>query len=145
MATQPDTGRVTILTPARVWVLFGLLCVAGIFNAMDRPIIAILKPDMSKEMGWSDADFGNLAAVTQFAAALSFLFTGWLVDRLGVRKSMITGVSAWSFAAMAHGWAVTTAHVVFARVGLGATEAVQTPLTIKTVATLFTPDRKSVV
>ena len=143
MATLPDTGRATILTPARVWVLFGLLCVAGIFNAMDRPIIAILKPDMSKEMGWTDADFGNLAAVTQFAAALSFLFTGWLVDRLGVRKSMITGVSAWSFAAMAHGWAVTTAHVVFARVGLGATEAVQTPLTIKTVATLFTPDKRS--
>ena len=143
MATLPDTGRATFLTPARVWMLFGLLCVAGIFNAMDRPIIAILKPDMSKEMGWTDADFGNLAAVTQFAAALSFLFTGWLVDRLGVRKSMITGVSAWSFAAMAHGWAVTTAHVVFARVGLGATEAVQTPLTIKTVATLFTPDKRS--
>ena len=143
MATIPDTGRATILTPARVWVLFGLLCVAGVFNAMDRPIIAILKPDMSKEMGWTDADFGNLAAVTQFAAALSFLFTGWLVDRLGVRKSMIAGVSAWSFAAMAHGWAVTTAHVVFARVGLGATEAVQTPLTIKTVATLFMPDKRS--
>ena len=143
MATLPDTGRATFLTPARVWMLFGLLCVAGVFNAMDRPIIAILKPDMSKEMGWTDADFGNLAAVTQFAAALSFLLTGWLVDRLGVRKSMITGVSAWSFAAMAHGWAVTTAHVVFARVGLGATEAVQTPLTIKTVATLFTPDKRS--
>ena len=143
MATLPDAGRATILTPGRVWMLFGLLCVAGIFNAMDRPIIAILKPDMSKEMGWTDANFGNLAAVTQFAAALSFLFTGWLVDRLGVRKSMITGVSAWSFAAMAHGWAVTTAHVVFARVGLGATEAVQTPLTIKTVATLFTPDKRS--
>jgi len=133
----------TILTPGRVWALFGLLAVAGIFNAMDRPIIAILKPDMSAEMGWSDADFGRLAAFTQFAAALSFLFTGWLVDRLGVRRSMIAGVSAWSFAAMAHGWAATTAHVIFARVGLGATEAVQTPLIIKTAATLFTPDRRS--
>ncbi|MFM9978204.1 MAG: MFS transporter [Sphingomonadaceae bacterium] len=142
---QPSArpGQATILTPVRVWTLFGLLCVAGIFNAMDRPIIAILKPDMSAEMGWSDADFGNLAAVTQFAAALSFLFTGWLVDRLGVRRGMVAGVSAWSFAAMAHGWAVTTAHVVFARVGLGATEAVQTPLTIKTVATLFSPDQRS--
>jgi len=143
MQTSAKPGQATILTPVRVWTLFGLLCVAGIFNAMDRPIIAILKPDMSREMGWSDADFGNLAAVTQFAAALSFLFTGWLVDRLGVRRGMVAGVSAWSFAAMAHGWAVTTAHVVFARIGLGATEAVQTPLTIKTVATLFSPDQRS--
>jgi MFS transporter, ACS family, hexuronate transporter len=133
----------SLLTPQRRWILFGLLCVAGIFNAMDRPIIAILKPDMSADFGWTDADFGNLAFYTQIAAAVSFLFTGWLVDRLGVRKSMVVGVSAWSLAAMAHGWAVTAWHVIFARVGLGGTEAVQTPLNIKTVATLFEPNKRS--
>jgi MFS transporter, ACS family, hexuronate transporter len=136
-------GAGPILSPVRVWLLFGLLCVAGIFNAMDRPIIAILKPDMSADFGWTDKDFGDLAFYTQMAAAFSFLFTGWLVDRLGVRKSMVVGVTAWSFAAMAHGWAVTMWHVIAARVGLGATEAVQTPLTIKTVATLFEPNRRS--
>ncbi|MCC2975174.1 MFS transporter [Sphingomonas sp. PL-96] len=136
------------MTPApisrsRAWLLFALLCAAGIFNAMDRPIIAILKPDMSAEFGWTDADFGRLAAVTQFAAALSFLFTGWLIDRLGVRRSMVAGVTAWSLAAVAHGWAMTGWQVVAARIGLGATEAVQTPLTIKTVAILFGPKLRS--
>lgn len=125
------------------WSLFTVLCVAGVFNAMDRPIIAILKPDMMADFGWTDSDFGDLAAVTQFSAAFAFLFTGWLVDRLGVNRSMQLGASAWSLAAMAHGWAMTTAHVVAARIGLGATEAVQTPLTIKTVATLFAPDKRS--
>lgn len=132
-----------MITPRLRWFLFGLLCVAGIFNAMDRPVIAILKPDMSADFGWTDEDFGNLAFITQMAAAFSFLFTGWLVDRIGVRHSMIAGVTTWSFAAMAHGWAVTAWHVVAARIGLGATEAVQTPLTIKTVATLFPPDKRS--
>ncbi|ODS94186.1 MAG: hypothetical protein ABS49_12495 [Erythrobacter sp. SCN 62-14] len=56
---------------------------------------------------------------------------------------MQVGASAWSLAAMAHGWATTTSQVVAARVGLGVTEAVQTPLTIKTVATLFAPDKRS--
>lgn len=125
------------------WSLFTVLCVAGVFNAMDRPIIAILKPDMMADFGWSDSDFGDLAAVTQFSAAFAFLFTGWLVDRLGVHRSMQVGATAWSFAAIAHGWAITTTQVVAARVGLGVTEAVQTPLTIKTVATLFEPDRRS--
>ena len=132
-----------IITPRIRWSLFALLCVAGIFNAMDRPIIAILKPDMSADFGWTDKDFGDLAFYTQIAAAVSFLFTGWLVDRLGVRKSMVTGVTAWSLAAMAHGWALTMWHIIAARIGLGATEAVQTPLTIKTVATLFEPNRRS--
>lgn len=125
------------------WTLFVIFCVAGIFNAMDRPIIAILKPDMSADFGWTDKDFGDLGFYTQVAAACSFLFTGWLVDRLGVRRSMIAGITAWSLAAMAHGWAITMAHIVTARVGLGATEAVQTPLTIKTVATLFEPNKRS--
>lgn len=110
---------------------------------MDRPVIAILKPDMSADFGWTDKDFGDLAFITQMAAAFSFLFTGWLVDRIGVRRSMIAGVTTWSFAAMAHGWAVAAWHVVAARIGLGATEAVQTPLTIKTVATLFPADKRS--
>jgi MFS transporter, ACS family, hexuronate transporter len=133
------------ISPRLRWTLFALLAVAGVFNAMDRPIIAILKPDMSADFGWSDKDFGTLAAYTQFAAALSFLFTGWLVDRIGVRKSMITGVTAWSLAAIAHGWALTMWQVVVARIGLGATEAVQTPLNIKTVATLFEPNKRSLV
>ena len=125
------------------WALFTVLCIAGVFNAMDRPIIAILKPDMMADFGWTDSDFGDLAAVTQFSAAFALLFTGWLVDRLGVNRSMQLGASAWSLAAMAHGWAISTAQVVAARVGLGVTEAVQTPLVIKTVATLFEPNRRS--
>lgn len=131
------------ISPRLRWSLFTVLCIAGVFNAMDRPIIAILKPDMMADFGWTDSDFGDLAAVTQFSAAFAFLFTGWLVDRLGVNRSMQVGAAAWSFAAMAHGWALTTAQVVTARVGLGVTEAVQTPLTIKTVATLFPPDKRS--
>ncbi len=125
------------------WSLFTVLCIAGVFNAMDRPIIAILKPDVMDDFGWTDSDFGDLAAVTQFSAAFAFLFTGWLVDRLGVNRSMQVGATAWSFAAIAHGWALTTWQVVTARVGLGVTEAVQTPLTIKTVASLFPPDKRS--
>jgi MFS transporter, ACS family, hexuronate transporter len=131
------------ITPSLRWTLFGLLCVAGIFNVMDRPVIAILKPFMSADFGWSDKDYGDLAFLTQMVAAFSFLITGWLVDKLGVWRSMVAGVTTWSIAAMAHGWASTAWQVVAARVGLGATEAVQTPLTIKTVATLFPPDKRS--
>jgi MFS transporter, ACS family, hexuronate transporter len=131
------------ITPTLRWTLFGLLCVAGIFNAMDRPVIAILKPFMSADFDWSDKDYGDLAFLTQMVAAFSFLVTGWLVDRYGVWRSMVAGVSTWSIAALAHGWAMTAWQVIGARIGLGATEAVQTPLTIKTVATLFPPDKRS--
>jgi MFS transporter, ACS family, hexuronate transporter len=134
---------ISVLTPARRWILFIILALAGISNMMDRQIIALLKSDMSAELNWTDADYASLAAYFQYASAVAFLFTGWLVDRLGVKWGNVIGVGAWSIAAAAHGWATTTWQFVLARIGLGATESMGTPLNIKTIATLFEPDKRS--
>jgi MFS transporter, ACS family, hexuronate transporter len=133
----------SVLTPRLRWIIFGILCLASISNAMDRQIIAILKADMSHDLKWDDNDYGSLAAWFQGAAAVAFLFTGWIVDRLGVKRGNSVGVAAWSIAAMAHGWAVAMWEFIVCRVALGATEAMGTPLTIKTVATVFPPDQRS--
>ena len=133
----------TLLTPTLRWVLFGILCLAGISNALDRQIISLLKTEMSTELGWDDEDYGRLAAYFQIAAAAAFLFTGWLVDKLGVKWGNVIGIAAWSIAAAAHGWASTAWHFVACRIGLGATEAMGTPLTIKTVAAVFPPNQRS--
>jgi MFS transporter, ACS family, hexuronate transporter len=132
-----------MLSPRQRWIIFGILCLAGISNAMDRQIIALLKTEMSLEMGWSDADYGALAAYFQIAAAVAFLFTGWIVDKLGVKWGNVVGVAAWSIAAAAHGAATAMWHFIACRIGLGATEAMGTPLTIKTVATIFPADTRS--
>lgn len=131
------------ITPSLRWVLFGILCLAGISNAMDRQIIALLKSEMSAELGWDDETYGRLAAYFQFAAAAAFLGTGWLVDKLGVKWGNVIGIAAWSLAAAAHGWATAAWHFVACRIGLGATEAMGTPLTIKTVAAVFPADQRS--
>ena len=133
----------TPLTPNLRWVLFGILCLAGISNALDRQIISLLKSEMSAELGWDDETYGRLAAYFQFAAAAAFLVTGWLVDKLGVKWGNVIGVAAWSVAAAAHGWATAAWHFVACRIGLGATEAMGTPLTIKTVAAVFPADQRS--
>lgn len=131
------------LTPTLRWVLFGILCLAGISNALDRQIISLLKTEMSADLGWDDEDYGRLAAYFQFAAAAAFLVTGWLVDKLGVKWGNVIGVAAWSVAAAAHGWATIAWHFVACRVGLGATEAMGTPLVIKTVAAVFPANQRS--
>lgn len=143
MAGAATESRPTPLTPSLRWVLFGILCLAGISNALDRQIIALLKTEMSAELGWDDEDYGRLAAYFQFAAAAAFLFTGWLVDKLGVKWGNVVGIAAWSLAAAAHGWATAAWHFVACRIGLGATEAMGTPLAIKTVAAVFPADQRS--
>lgn len=131
------------LTPTRRYVLFGLLLGAGILNLVDRQIIAVLKPVISADLGWTDDDYGTLAAWFQGSAAVAFLFTGWIVDKAGVKWANPLGVASWSLAAIAHAWAVTMGQFAFVRAALGATEAMGTPSGIKSIATIFPPHLRS--
>ncbi len=131
------------LSTARRWLLFALVITAGILNLVDRQIIAVLKPVISKDLGWTDNDYGTLAAWFQGGAAVAFLFTGWIADKLGVKWANPLGVAAWSIAAMLHGWAQSTVQFVMVRVALGATEAMGTPVGIKSIAAILPPTLRS--
>lgn len=128
---------------ARRGLLFGLVITAGVLNLVDRQIIAVLKPQIALDLGWSDDDYGTLAAWFQAGAATGFLFTGWIADRLGVKWANPVGVAAWSVAALLHGWAHSVTQFVMVRVALGATEAMGTPTATKTVAVVLPPAWRS--
>jgi MFS family permease len=75
------------------WILFALLLAAGILNLVDRQIISVLKPVISKDLGWNDNDYGTLAAWFQGSAAVAFLFTGWIVDAPASNGQIRSGCS----------------------------------------------------
>lgn len=135
------TGR-TQEGPNR-WVLFGFLTTAGILGLVDRQIISVLKPMISAELRWTDAQYGLLGSAFQGATALSLLVAGPIADRLGVRRANAVGVFAWSLSALAHAVAATLGQFAACRVALGATEALGIPTTIKTVAAIFPPHLRS--
>jgi ACS family hexuronate transporter-like MFS transporter len=132
------------MSEARRWSLLALLIVAGILNYIDRQVISILKPMIETDMGWSDHDYGKLASLFQLSAALAYIGTGWIVDRLGVKWATPAGVAAWSLAAMSHGWAMTIGQFSIARMALGATESMGTPASVKTISALFSARMRSV-
>lgn len=125
------------LSPRHRGLLFALVITAGVLNLVDRQIIAVLKPVIAADLGWSDNDYGTLAAWFQTGAAIGFLFSGWIADKLGVKWANPLGVAAWSIAALLHGWARTMIEFTAVRVALGATEAMGTPTGTKTVAAVL--------
>ena len=122
---------------ARSALVLGLITVGGVLNYADRQIIAVLKPMLQDDLGWSDRDYGQVTSVFQLSSAVAFLGTGWLVDRIGWRRANPLAVGLWSLAAMAHAVARTVGQFTWARAWLGATEALGTPTAIKTIAGLF--------
>ena len=143
-----DSASDDVLDPkllARRWWLVGLIVLAGILNLVDRQIISVLKPMIEDDLHWTDADYGKLASLFQFSAAMAYLGVGWIVDRLGVKWATPAGVAAWSLAAMAHGWAFSVGQFAAVRVALGATESMGTPSFVKTLATIFSARLRSFV
>ena len=85
------------------WTICALLFFSVAVNYIDRLTIGILKGPLSERLGWSEVDYGNIAAAFSFAYAFGYLFGGRLLDRLGVKRGLPLFVIVWSAAAMAHG------------------------------------------
>ncbi len=115
-------------------LLVALLFFGTIINYVDRQVLSLLKPTISAEYGWGDAEFAHFASASQLAAAAALLFVGWLIDRFGVRVAYGAAVAIWSLAGMAHAFASTVTGFVAARVVLVAAEAVNTPAAVKGAA-----------
>lgn len=84
-------------------MICGLLFFSVAINYIDRLVIGILKAPLSESLGWSEIDYGNIAAAFSFAYAFGYLLGGRMMDRFGVRRGLPVFVLLWSFAATAHG------------------------------------------
>jgi MFS transporter, ACS family, hexuronate transporter len=91
-------------SPGRVrWIICALLFFSVAVNYIDRLVIGILKKPLSAELGWTETDYGYIAAFFSFAYAFGYLIGGRAIDKLGVKKGLPIFVCLWSFAAVAHG------------------------------------------
>src|SRR5258707_7734773 len=119
------------------WVICALLFFATTINYIDRQVLGILASPLQKELGWSESQYGWIAAAFTGAYAVGLVVVGRMMDRLGTRKGFSIAVVFWSVAAMGHALARTAFGFGIARGGLGLSEAGNFPAAIKTVAEWF--------
>lgn len=119
------------------WVIVTLLFAACTINYIDRQMIGVLKPVLSKELGWSESDYGDIVFFFQLAYAIAYLVFGKLVDTLGARLGYTVAVVIWTVGHMAHGLASTAVQFSLARAGLGIGEAGNFPGGVKAVTEWF--------
>lgn len=119
------------------WVIVSLLFAACTINYIDRQMIGVLKPTLSKEMGWTEKDYADIVFYFQLAYAVAYLAFGKIVDMLGTRLGYSLAVIIWTVGHMAHGLASTITHFAMARALLGVGEAGNFPGGVKAVAEWF--------
>jgi ACS family hexuronate transporter-like MFS transporter len=119
------------------WVVCGLLFLATTINYIDRQVLGILAPDLQREIGWSELDYGRIVIAFQVSYAVMMLFWGRILDRIGTKLGLTIAVAWWSVAAMGTAFARTAFGFGAARFLLGVGEAANFPASIKTVAEWF--------
>lgn len=123
------------------WVIVTLLLLATTINYIDRQILALLKPVLDREMGWTNEQYGYVNSAFQATYALSYVVFGWFIDRCGIKLGYIVSIAMWSLAAAGHGFIGSVRGFVVARFALGAGEGGSFPACIKAVAYWF-PQRE---
>jgi len=88
------------------WTICALLFFATTVNYLDRQVLSLLAPDLSTQFGWSNTDYANIASVFQFVYAISMLFAGRLVDKIGTKTAYVAAIVIWSTGAIMHAFAV---------------------------------------
>lgn len=88
------------------WTICSLLFFATTVNYLDRQVLSLLKPALEEKFGWSNSDYADIAAIFQFTYAISMLFAGRIIDKLGTKKGFAWAISIWSIGAVVHALAI---------------------------------------
>jgi MFS transporter, ACS family, hexuronate transporter len=138
------------------WTICGLLFFATTINYLDRQVLSLLAPKLSEEFHWSETDYANITAVFQFIYALSMLFAGRIIDKLGTKWGYAIAIVIWSLGAILHAESVAVGEAasgllaavgiiavpsvvgfMISRAVLGFGEAGNFPAAIKAIAEYF--------
>jgi MFS transporter, ACS family, hexuronate transporter len=105
------------------WTICALLFFATTVNYLDRQVLSLLQPLLADKFGWSNTDYANIAAVFQFTYAISMLFAGRIIDKLGTKWGYAWALILWSLAAVLHAYAEPLGRAVspfFSSIGFAA-------------------------
>lgn len=72
------------------WVLVAL-AIVGSIGPMSRYSISAFFPAISSDLGWSRSTVGSAQSVNLWAYSILSILTGWMIDRVGSRKTIFIG------------------------------------------------------
>ena len=116
---------------------FLLVIVAGVLSYVDRQMLALLVAEVRKDFYFSAAQYGYVVGVFSVAYSLSNPIWGYLIDRLGVRRSLGAAVAIWSAASALHSTINGITYLAVLRFFLGLAQGVTFPPAIRSATSVF--------
>lgn len=104
------------------WWLCGLMFLATALSFLDRQVLSVVAPVVTKEFGMSNADYSYVTTAFMVSYAVMFFLAGRVMDVIGTRLGMTLSVGLWSVASALHATAHSAMQLGLFRFILGAGE-----------------------
>jgi len=119
------------------WYIITLIAIATVINYIDRNALAVMWPDISKDVGLTKDEYAAIISFFMVAYAIGQSVSGRLLDRVGTRLGFVITISVWSVSCMLHGLGRSLATFGMFRALLGLSEAGNWPGATKANAEWF--------
>ncbi|HWJ38778.1 MAG TPA: MFS transporter, partial [Sphingomicrobium sp.] len=118
-------------------IVLSLITLATVLNYLDRAVMGVAAPSMTKELGISPAMMGIIFSAFSWTYAIAQVPGGMMLDRLGTRITYALSLGVWSLFTLMHGFAQNVASLLTFRLGLGVAEAPCFPANSRVLSTWF--------
>ncbi|WP_395069608.1 MFS transporter [Paraburkholderia silvatlantica] len=117
--------------------ILGLLAVGTMINYLDRTVLGIAAPQLTKELGINAALMGLVFSVFSWSYVVAQIPGGVFLDRFGSKFTYWLSMTLWSMCTLAQGFISGVGALIACRLGLGAAESPCFPTNSRVVATWF--------
>lgn len=101
-------------TRVRFFIL-SLLTIGTMINYLDRTVLGIAAPSLTKELGFSAATMGIVFSAFSWTYAAMQIPDGIFLDRFGTKLTYFLSLTFWSLATLLHGLATNLASLLSLR------------------------------
>jgi ACS family D-galactonate transporter-like MFS transporter len=137
---MPDTAApiAAAARPSRArFAMLGLIATGTLVNYLDRTVLGIAAPSLTRELGIDAAVMGVVFSAFSWSYAASQVPGGLFLDRFGTRLTYALSVGFWSLFTLLHALAGGLTSLLGLRLALGIAEAPCFPANSRVVATWF--------
>ncbi len=119
------------------WLIVALIAVATVINYIDRNALAVMWPEIAKEVGATKEDYALLVTVFMLFYAVGQFAFGRLFDLIGTRFGFALSIAVWSVSIALHSVTHSILSFSLVRALLGLSEAGAWPGAVKANAEWF--------
>jgi ACS family hexuronate transporter-like MFS transporter len=128
--------------PRLRWWIAGLVFLSTVINYVDRQTLSVLAPQLTKELGISNIEYGWISQAFLIPYTLMYIVSGLLIDRYGVKLIYGAATVWWSVAAMLHATASSAFGFGVFRFLLGTAESANFVAAEKVAAEWYPPKER---